>query len=442
MHVVIVGTGYVGLVTGACLADIQHTVTCVDINVEKIEKLQRGTMPFFEPGLDSVVRNNVHAGRLRFSTSLAESLPDAEVVIIAVGTPSQQDGHADLQYVNTASEEIGKNINAYKVVVNKSTVPVGTARKVEKKIREYYAGPFDVVSCPEFLREGSAVGDFMHPDRIVIGSRNDAATKKMLELFSSIKGEKVVTTVESAELIKYASNAYLATKISFINEISQICERVAADIGEVAYGVGLDARIGPRFLNAGIGWGGSCFPKDVKALDQIAGVHGYEFRLLKAVIEVNNFQRTHFVSKIRMYFHDHLQGKTLGVLGLAFKGNTDDVRESASLDIIAQLRADGATLRVFDYEATNNARMLLGEGRDLSYAATPYDVAVGCDALIIATEWKQFIELDWLKIKTLMRAPVLFDGRNLLKPERMRDEFGFTYFSVGRNHHESIDITL
>lgn len=429
-----VGTGYVGLVTGACLADIGHSVACVDIDEKKIEQLRAGIMPFFEPGLDAVVLNNVKGNRLEFTTSMAEVLPSAEIVIIAVGTPSRADGHADLQYVYAACETIGQNMNNRKVIVTKSTVPIGTSRSIEAIIRKQYAGDFDIVSCPEFLREGSAVADFMNPDRIVIGVRNPDAASVMLKLFTPVKAEKVVTTVESAELIKYASNAYLATKISFINEISQICERVGADIAEVSYGVGLDPRIGPRFLNAGIGWGGSCFPKDVTALDQIAGVHGYDFRLLKAVIEVNNLQRKHFIEKIRSYFGGAIDGKTFGILGLAFKGNTDDVRESASIDIIRELRKHGAMMQVFDYEAQANARRELGE-ESLTYVSSPYDVAQNADAVVIATEWPQFVELDWLKMKEVMRSAIVFDGRNVLQPERMHNELGFEYISIGRPMH-------
>lgn len=435
MNIVVVGTGYVGLVTGACLSEIGHDVTCVDIDEEKIKRLEQGEIPIFEPGLDTVVTNNVRAGRLKFTTSLPDVLADASVAIIAVGTPSRPDGHADMQYVYAVAEQIAENINGYKVIVNKSTVPVGTGREVEEIISKKYDGDFDVVSCPEFLREGCAVEDFMAPDRIVIGARTDKAAKVMLDVFDKVKGEKLVTSIESAELIKYASNAFLATKISFINEIAHLCERAGGDIEEVAYGVGLDSRIGPKFLKAGIGWGGSCFPKDVRALEQIGGIHGYDFQLIKSVIEVNNHQRRHMVDKVIKHFDGSVAGKKIGVLGLAFKGNTDDIRESAAIDIIRMLVEEGAQVTAFDYEATANAQREL-DGVEVTYAEDPYAVCDGADAVIIATEWKQFAELDWEKVKSSLGAPVLFDGKNLLKPERMREEFGFTYYSIGRNGEE------
>lgn len=430
MNIVVVGTGYVGLVTGACFADIGHQVTCVDIDAQKIERLKQGIIPIFEPGLDHVVLSNVKAGRLEFTTSLASVLPNAEVAVIAVGTPSRDDGYADMQYVYAVADEIGRNINHYMVVVDKSTVPVGTGREVENIIKKYYSGEFAVVSCPEFLREGSAVSDFANPDRIVIGVSDDKSAQIMLDVFKPVKGEKVVTTLESAELIKYASNAFLATKISFINEIAQLCERSGADIEEVAYGLGLDNRIGGKFLHAGIGWGGSCFPKDVRALDHIAGSHGYDFRLLKSVIEVNNNQRVSFVDRIVSELNG-VSGKRLAVLGLAFKGNTDDVRDSAAIDIIELLVEKGAQVAAFDYEGTENAKKSL-EGVVVEYATDPYDAIKGADAVIIATEWMQFKSLDWKKVKELLAAPIIFDGRNLLQPKRMREEFGFTYHSIGR----------
>lgn len=431
MNLVVVGTGYVGLVTGTCLADVGHHVTCVDIDVEKIKKLEQGEIPIFEPGLDAMVLNNVRDERLKFTTSLPDVMDDAEAVFIAVGTPSRPDGHADLQYVYQVAETIGKNIKDYKVIVDKSTVPVGTGKEVEEIIKKHYSGEFDVVSCPEFLREGSAVEDFSKPDRIVIGVRNDKAAKVMLDVFRNVRGEKLVTTVESAELIKYASNAFLATKISFINEIAHICERSGADIEEVAYGVGLDKRIGPKFLKAGIGWGGSCFPKDVQALDQMAHIYGYDFQLLKAVIQVNNHQRRHMINMIRNHFGGSIEGKTIGVLGLAFKSDTDDIRESAAIDIIKLLREEGVKVKTFDYEAQENAKKALGESM-IEYMEDPYQVCEGVDALVIATEWPQYAELDWEKVKSLMNQPVVFDGRNLIAPKLMK-QYGFTYHCIGRN---------
>ncbi|PIW36779.1 MAG: UDP-glucose 6-dehydrogenase [Candidatus Kerfeldbacteria bacterium CG15_BIG_FIL_POST_REV_8_21_14_020_45_12] len=431
MNITVVGTGYVGLVSGTCLAEIGHSVTCVDIDEDKIKRLEKGEIPIFEPGLDALVLSNVRVGRLKFTTSLPDVIDKTDVIVIAVGTPSRPDGHADLQYVYAVAEQIGQNLKKYTAIVNKSTVPVGTGKEVEDIIRKNYSGEFSVVSCPEFLREGSAVEDFMKPDRVVIGARDDRAAQVLLEVFKGIRGEKLVTTVESAELIKYASNAFLATKISFINEIAQICERAGADIEEVAYGIGLDSRIGPRFLKAGIGWGGSCFPKDVEALDQMAGMYGYDFKLLSAVIEVNNDQRKHFVAKVMEHFEGKLTGKKIAILGLAFKGNTDDIRESAAVDIVRMFAENGADVSAFDYEATKNAQRAL-EGVAVRYAEDPYDCVNGADVVVIATEWPQFIELDWAKVARLVANPVIFDGRNLFQPERMR-EHGLTYISIGRN---------
>lgn len=431
MKIVVVGTGYVGLVTGACLADIGHQVTCVDIDQQKVDLLKAGTMPFYEPGLEAVVKNNVALGRLVFTVDLAQALKTAEVIFIAVGTPSLPDGRANLQYVYTVADSIGEHLDHYAVVVDKSTVPVGTAGEVEARIKAKYTGDFAVVSCPEFLREGYAVEDFMHPDRIVIGAKDAKAFDVMDEVFKPIKGEKLNTSVASAELIKYASNAFLATKISFINEIAHVCELSGADVDEVAYGIGLDSRIGPKFLQAGIGWGGSCFPKDVTALHQTAGSHGYEFKLLKSVIEVNQHQRVHFMDKIKKHFNGDLTGKRFAVLGLAFKNNTDDIRESAALDIIRLLWEAGAEVVSFDYKAADNARKALGE--QLMVANSPEEAMSGADAVVITTEWKQFKDLPWAQLKDKLVAPVIFDGRNLLNPKKMR-ELGYTYISMGRNH--------
>jgi UDPglucose 6-dehydrogenase len=430
MKIAVVGTGYVGLVTGACLADAGHVVYGVDIDKEKVDKLKQGIIPIFEPGLESVVKNNISAKRLCFTTSLKEVLPKVDVVFIAVGTPSAEDGKADLQYVFAVAEEIGKNLKKYTVIVDKSTVPVGTGKEVGKIIKKYYKGEFDIVSCPEFLREGSAVHDFFEPDRIVLGTKTEKAADIMQDVFKNIKGQKILTTVESAELIKYASNAFLATKISFINEIAHICEKAGGDIEEVAYGVGLDKRIGPKFLKAGIGWGGSCFPKDVKALSQIAGSHGYDFKLLKSVIEVNLHQRRHFVLKIQKYFKNNLKGKNLCVLGLAFKNNTDDIRESAAVDIINLLLDEGAKIKAFDYEATANVKKVLGN--KIQYAKNPEEAIKNSDAVLIVTEWAQFKELDWLNLKKDLKNAVIFDGRNLLNGNKMR-ELGYKYYCIGKN---------
>ncbi len=430
MKITVVGTGYVGLVTGTCLADAGHTIHCIDVDADKIEKLRQGIIPIYEPGLEQLVKNNIKSGRLFFSTALEESLPEAEAVFIAVGTPSADDGRADLKYVYAVAEQIGKALNRYIVVVTKSTVPVGTGQEIADIIKKNYTGEFDIASCPEFLREGSAVDDFFAPDRVVIGVRTERAEDVMQDIFKPIKGQKVITSVESAELVKYASNAFLATKISFINEIAQICERTGADIEEVAYGVGLDNRIGPKFLKAGIGWGGSCFPKDVKALDQLAGDTGYQFQLLKGVLEVNSKQRSHFIDKLKDFFGGSIEGKHFGVLGLAFKNNTDDIRDSAAIDIIQQLVDLGAKVSAFDYQATENARQELPDS--VEFANDPYQAVNNVDAVLVVTEWKEFKSLDWSKIKNGLSNPVVFDGRNLLKPTTMR-ELGFTYHSIGRN---------
>lgn len=428
MNISVIGTGYVGLVTGTCLAETGHHVTCVDISQEKIDRLKQGIIPIYEPGLESLVHTNNQVGRLEFTTELSKAIPTSDVIIIAVGTPSAPDGTADLQYVFAAAEGIAKQLNHYAVIVTKSTVPVGTGKQVEAVIKQHYSGEFDYASCPEFLREGCAVDDFFSPDRVVIGVRTERASDVMNDVFKAIRGQKVTTTVESAELIKYASNAFLATKISFINEIAQVCERMGADIEEVAYGVGLDHRIGPKFLKAGIGWGGSCFPKDVSALDQMAGASGYDFRLLKSVIEVNRNQRRHFIDRVRENLGD-MSGKTIGVLGLAFKDNTDDIRESAAIDVIQQLVDAGAKVKAFDYQATAVAKQALPA--HVEFMDEPYGVAAGVEALLVVTEWKEFKELDWVKIKGLMHKPVVFDGRNLLKPQTML-ELGFHYYSIGR----------
>ena len=431
MKLTVIGTGYVGLVSGACLADVGNHVWCVDKDVGKVERLKQGIIPIYEPGLDEVVKRNLKEGRLFVTTDLRDAVNKSDICFITVDTPPGDDGKADLTNVIKVAESLGDIISSYKIVVTKSTVPVGTGKEVENMIKQNYSGDFAIVSCPEFLREGSAVDDFMKPDRVVIGAGDKKSADIILEVFRGIKGEKLVTSIESAELIKYASNAFLATKISFINEMAQLCERAGGNVDEVAYGVGLDSRIGPKFLQAGIGWGGSCFPKDVSALDQIGGIHGYEFRLLAAVIEVNNSMRKHFVEKIKEQLGSSLEGKLVGVLGLAFKGKTDDIRESAAIDIIQQLRAEGAIIQAFDYEATENAKREIGED-GITYTDSPYDVATNADAIVLATEWPQFAELDWGKLKASMKGDLLFDGRNLLKAARMR-EYGFKYFSVGRN---------
>ncbi|MBI3120485.1 MAG: UDP-glucose/GDP-mannose dehydrogenase family protein [Candidatus Kerfeldbacteria bacterium] len=430
MKIAMLGTGYVGLVTGTCFADIGHDVTCVDIDPQKIETLQHGGVPFHEPGLSELVTKNVQNQRLKFTTNLAEAVPDAQVVFIAVGTPPLPDGRADLRYVRKAAKDIAGLIRSYTVVVNKSTVPVGTAREVHR-ILEKTLQPslFDVVSCPEFLREGTAIVDFMEPDRVVIGAESPRAEEVMKAVFEPLHAEHVVmTNIESSEMIKYAANAFLATKISFINEIANLCEKVGANVEKVAEGIGLDTRIGSKFLRAGLGYGGSCFPKDVRALRQIAGLNGYDFKLLRAVIDVNNDQRLRVARKLMRDLPD-LNGKTIAVLGLAFKSNTDDIRESASIDMIRDLTERGALVHTYDPVATENAKAVLNG--QVKYFEDAVSCVSGCDAVIIATEWPEFAELDWGTIGTTLKSKVMVDGRNLLDPLKMH-ALGYSYQSIGR----------
>jgi len=429
MNIAVVGTGYVGLVAGACLAKLGNNVTCVDIDQEKIAKIKKGDIPIYEPGLDKIVLDEVETGRLNFSGDLKTILDRMDVIFIAVGTPSRKDGKADLQYVEAVAKEIADNIKDYKVIVNKSTVPVGTGKLVAGIIKEKYKGDFDVVSNPEFLREGSAVHDFMEPDRIVIGANSNRARDIMLKIYEPLDYPKITVSVESAEMIKYASNAFLATKISFINEIANICERVDADVEDVARGMGFDKRIGPKFLQAGIGYGGSCFPKDVNALNQIAGTKGYDFKLLKAVIEVNNKQRLIVIDKLEELL-GNLNGQNIAVLGLAFKANTDDIRESAAIDIIRILTGLGANISTYDPKAANNAHSALNG--TVKFHDDPYSAVKDVRAVIIATEWPEFKELDYYKIKNLIKDPyILIDGRNLLAGEDLK-KMGFVYVGVGR----------
>ncbi len=429
MNIAVVGTGYVGLVAGACLAKLGNNTTCVDVDQEKINRIKQGEIPIYEPGLEKVVLDEVKSGRLNFSNSLKDVLDNVEVVFIAVGTPSRKDGKADLQYVEAVAGEIAENIKDYKVIVDKSTVPVGTGKLVTDIIREQYKGDFDVVSNPEFLREGSAVQDFMEPDRIVIGANSNRARDIMLKIYEPLDYPKITVSVESAEMIKYASNAFLATKISFINEIANICERVGADVEDVARGMGFDKRIGPKFLQAGIGYGGSCFPKDVNALNQIAGTKGYDFKLLKAVIEVNNKQRLIVIDKLEELL-GNLNGQNIAVLGLAFKANTDDIRESAAIDIIRILTGLGANVSTYDPKAAKNAHNALNG--TVKFHDNPYAAVKDAKAVIIATEWPEFKELDYDKIKNLIKEPhILIDGRNLLAGADM-EKMGYHYVGIGR----------
>lgn len=428
MNIAVVGTGYVGLVTGACLAKIGHNVSCIDIDKNKISRLKKGIIPIYEPGLDKVVKEVVKKNKLIFETSLKKVLPEAQAVFIAVGTPAKKDGKADLQFVYQVAKEIGENIKKYKVIINKSTVPVGTAQDVKNIISKFYKGNFAVVSNPEFLKEGFALEDFMKPDRVVIGFDDKKAKKIMSEIYKPIRTKKVFTSIESAEMIKYASNAFLATKISFINEIANLCEKVKANINEVSHGMGLDKRIGKSFLSAGIGYGGSCFPKDTSALNQIAGTKGYDFKLLKAVIEVNSKQRQSVIDKLEQIF-GNLKNKRIAVLGLAFKNNTDDVRESAAIDIIRMLTGVGARIKAYDPKANDNAKEILNSG--VKIVNNPYDAIKRADALVIATEWPEFANLNFHKIKSLLKKPIIIDGRNLLNPVIIKN-LGFQYFGIGR----------
>ena len=429
MNICVIGAGYVGLVTAACFADLSNAVTCLDIDQGKIEGLKHGKLPIYEPGLDEVVERNVKAGRLSFTTSYAEGIAQAEVVFIAVGTPSGVDGEADLRYVRSAAEAIADVMDHPLIIINKSTVPVGTGDSVANIIRKRRGEgiEFSVVSNPEFLREGSAVHDFMHPDRIVLGSEDRASVERVAHLYMPLRCTLMLTNLRTAEMIKYASNAFLATRISFINEIACICDELGADIKEVAFGMGCDRRIGHHFLEAGLGWGGSCFPKDVKALAHMADLHGTHPQLLRAVMDINQAQRRRVVRWLRGAL-GNLNEKTVGMLGLAFKPNTDDVRESSAIDIIRMLQHEGAEIKAHDPEAMPGAQRELS---NVTFCRDAYEVAEGCDALILATEWEEFRYLNWPRIRSAMKDNILVDGRNFYDPETMAQE-GFRYRPVGR----------
>lgn len=429
MKISVIGAGYVGLVTGACLADLGHDVLCMDDNREKIALLKAGGMPIYESGLSELVRINVDEERLRFSTNIKEAIDFAPLIFICVGTPPKENGEADLSAVEWVGNRIGEQIKAYKLIVEKSTVPVQTAEWLGKTIRAATPNPveFDIASNPEFLREGSAIQDFMHPDRIVLGVPNQKAASTLVELYQPLNAPFLVTDIKSAELIKHSSNAFLAMKISFINAISQICEKTGADVAKVAKGIGLDERIGAAFLNAGIGYGGACFPKDLAAFVHLADQVGYDFKLLKAVADINEVQRQFPVQRIREILGS-LQDKVIGLWGLSFKPQTDDLRGSGAVDIIRTLLKEKARVKVFDPVAMENAKT---EFPSIHYAKNPYDAAEGCDALILATEWPLFKHLNFLKIKQSMRRALFLDGRNMHDPSRMAG-LGFEYISVGR----------
>jgi UDPglucose 6-dehydrogenase len=431
-QICVVGVGYVGLVTAACFADLGNHVVALDISKEKVEGLKRGELPIYEPGLSELVDRNVRAGRLSFTTSYSESLGNAEFVFIAVGTPSGVDGEADLQYVATAAETIAKTMTAPIIIVNKSTVPVGTGDWVADIIRKSQPRPipFSVVSCPEFLREGSAINDFMQPHRTVLGSLDKDAAERVAQLHLPLRAPIMITDLRTAEMIKYASNAFLATKISFINEIANICEELGADVKEVAIGMGYDKRIGPLFLDAGLGYGGSCFPKDVKALAYMAADKGRHPQLLNAVMDINNDRRPMVVSRVGELLGD-LHGKTIGLLGLSFKPNTDDMRDAPAIDIAESLLAQGAHVRAYDPVAMDLARSMLP---GVKMEPDPYTLAEGCDALVVVTEWNEFKQLDLKRVLDLLRQPIIVDGRNIYDPDTMV-RLGFNYRGFGRGYN-------
>lgn len=432
MNICVVGVGYVGLVTGSCFAEFGNTVVCVDNDEKKIEALQQGIIPIYEPGLEEMVKRYQSAGRLHFTTDVADAVEKSLIIFIAVGTPSGSGGSANLEYVYQVAETIGKLMKGYKVIATKSTVPVGTGKEIKEIVKRNQAQDiaFDVVSNPEFLREGSAIEDFMRPNRVVIGSESEQASAIMRDLYSPlylIETPVVITNVETAEMIKYASNAFLATKISFINEMANICDLVGADVHQVAKGMGLDKRIGPKFLHPGPGYGGSCFPKDTRAIAKLAESLGYRFRIVETVIEVNERQHERMVEKMESTLGT-LKGKRLGVLGLTFKPNTDDIRESPAIKIVKRLVDKGASVVAFDPAGMEAAKEVL---REVVFAKDMYDVAKDADALVLITEWNEFRFLDWDRVKALLRSPTVMDLRNIYDPVRMR-AWGFDYHCVGR----------
>ena len=434
MKVVMIGAGYVGLVSGTCFAEFGAQVTCVDVDAQKIDALNEGRIPIYEPGLDEMVARNAREGRLHFSTALADAVPEADLVFIAVGTPTRRgDGHADLQYVYAAAKEVARHLSGYTVIVDKSTVPVGTARQVARIIREENSdADFDVASNPEFLREGAAIADFTHPDRIVLGVESERAEQRLRALYrplSLIEAPILVTNLESAELIKYASNAFLAVKISFINEMSGLCEKVGADVHAVAKGMGMDGRIGPKFLHAGPGYGGSCFPKDTLALTRIAQEHGATVRVVEAAVEANSAQKARMVRKILEAMGGDVAGKTIGVLGLTFKPETDDMRDAPSLAILPPLMEKGANIRAHDPQGMREAARLLPEG--VAYCDDAYAALDDADALVLLTEWNEYRNLDLTRIAEAMRGRAFVDLRNVYEAAVVR-EAGFSYACVGR----------
>lgn len=429
MNISIIGSGYVGLVTAACFAELGNKVICVDNNAQKIAKLKKGIIPIYEPGLDELIAINTKKKRLGFSTSIKGAVKSSQIIFIAVSTPSLAGGEADLTGVENVARNIAINMESYRLIVEKSTVPVETGEWIKHTVKTYirYKVQFDVASNPEFLREGQAINDFMQPDRIVIGVESKRAREMLVSLYKPLNVPFVITDIKSAELIKHASNSFLAAKISFINVIAQICDKSGADVVEVAKGIGLDKRIGPDFLSAGIGYGGSCFPKDVDAFINIAEKLGYNFEFLKVIREINRQQKFYFLNKIKDTLWI-IKDKTIGVLGISFKPNTDDIRNAPSIDIIQTLMAEGAQVRVYDPQAMPKAKEVLGE---VIFCKDPYGVSKNCDCLLIITEWDEFGALDFLKIKKLMRRPLVIDGRNLYDPEKLK-KIGFNYIGIGR----------
>lgn len=433
MNIAVVGTGYVGLVTGACFAETGNNVICVDIDARKVERMQQGEVPIYEPGLEPIVERNTRQGRLSFTTDLAAAIAPAEIIFLALPTPPGEDGSADLSYILGVADQLGRMITDYKVIVDKSTVPVGTAERVHAMLAaNLQEDLFDVVSNPEFLREGVAVEDFLKPDRVVIGTRSARAQKTMKLLYEPFvrQGNPIIFMDErSAEMTKYAANAYLATRITFMNEIANLCERVGANVDMVRMGMGSDSRIGKRFLFPGVGYGGSCFPKDVQALAKTAEEYAYDFRILKSVMNVNDYQRLRIADKIKEHFGGNLTGRTIGIWGLSFKPNTDDIREAPALYTIEELLAAGAEVRAYDPEAMDNIRARFGDR--ISLVKDQYEAIIGADALAILTEWSVFRTPSFAVMKQLLQQPLIFDGRNLYDLDQM-SELGFDYYSIGR----------
>ena len=429
MKIIIIGTGYVGLVQGVCLAELGNEVKCIDIDENKIEKLKKGISPIYEPGIEELLKRNLKSGRIIFDTKLKDHIRENEMIFIAVGTPPEEDGHTDLKYVLAAAEEIGRNLSHYQIIVNKSTVPIKTGQLVQETIQKFYKGDIDVVSNPEFLKEGSAVDDFMRPDRIVIGCNGDEkAAQKVAALYTVLGTPALITDLETAEMIKYASNSYLASQISFINSVAVICEKMDANIEDVARGMKMDKRIGEKaFLNAGIGYGGSCFPKDVKSMIQIAKDNGLDFRMLEESEKVNKFQRLKFIEEVKNKL-GNLKDKKIAVWGVAFKPKTDDIREAPSITILEGLVDLGAKIFAYDPVAENNLKKLIP---DVNFCSNSLETCEDADALLIITEWDEFKQADLEKIHKKMKDPLIFDGRNIYSPLRMK-ELGFKYISIGR----------